>query len=75
MAKPTAARNLGGRIAVRAVVERLKRSITYFEELQSRKTVDVARCDGALSALRAELAWARGVTARAGKKAGGLGRR
>lgn len=64
----------GARLERRAAHDRLVRRIQYYVRLQRRGTVSAASLDGALSALKAELAWNTTRWSRYSKRPGGLGK-
>lgn len=64
----------GARAERRAHQERLNRQVRYFERLMVSGRVSAASCDGAISALKTELAWNAKRVSRYSKRPGGLGK-
>jgi hypothetical protein len=73
-AKPDPFFSAGARLERRAAHDRIVRRIKYYERLQQSGSVAAANCDGAISALKAELAWNTTRWQRYSKRAGGLGK-
>ncbi len=75
MAAATPDLSKGGRIEREAVRSRLRNQIRYYERLRARKVVSDANCDGAISALQAQLTWMLQRQARYDAASGGLGKK